>query len=602
MIRNAGIHRTGVRSSLSGGRSRLEPARGVGRALAAALALIAARPLPPPAAAELAGPLVAMEQTDGGPAALATPVALADSTAGPPADTVIVVPPQSLDGLPIGVIEIEPHTIYDPVPAGRLRAFYRVANRLHVRTRRSTVRSQLLFRPGDPWSEARARELARNLRSLSFLLPTRIEPQRTGDSVTVRVATRDLWTTSPEFNFESSGGHRYGAIAFTDRNVLGLGKLLSFAWRHDPVGISQDLSYIDPDVYGSHAQLELTAGNGSGGATKRVGLGVPFWALETRHSYDGSWSRSTSDAVLYDRASEVARIQQKLDETELWWGHGGWTDSTIRRFTYALLVRDKRLGPTVQTGAVPAPPEFGGGASPPQRLRRLDVEMRLWRPSYIERTDVELMGTTEDFDVGSSLRLKVGYAPGWFGGEEEGYTRVHMDRGVSTRFGFGLAQGSIESRLRRSPHDLLGRVDARWIQQSTDRGTLVASAQGVAGLHTERDFQLILGGLNGLRAYPVQAIAGRRLWRLNAEQRWKVADVLGELLSVGAVAFADGARGWGPGAAGSGWFVDSGIGLRFTVPQWTFGRVLRLDLAWPVTPTRDGRRQPVVSFGSSQAF
>ena len=57
--------------------------------------------------------------------------------------------------------------------------------------------------------------------------------------------------------------------------------------------------------------------------------------------------------------------------------------------------------------------------------------MRLWRPSYIERTDVELMGTTEDFDVGSSLRLKVGYAPGWFGGEEEGYTRVHMDRGVS---------------------------------------------------------------------------------------------------------------------------------------------------------------------------
>src|SRR2546422_10885277 len=89
-----------------------------------------------------------------------------------------------------------------------------------------------------------------------------------------------------------------------------------------------------------------------------------------------------------------------------------------------------------------------------------------------------------------------------------------------------ISQGSIEGRLRRSPHDLLGRMDARWIQQSTDRGTLVASAQGVAGLHTERDFQLILGGLNGLRAYPVQAIAGRRLWRLNAEQRWKVADVL----------------------------------------------------------------------------
>jgi hypothetical protein len=28
----------------------------------------------------------------------------------------------------------------------------------------------------------------------------------------------------------------------------------------------------------------------------------------------------------------------------------------------------------------------------------------------------------------------------------------------------------------------------------------------------------------------------------------------------------------------------------------------RLDVAWPVSPTRDGRRQPVLSFSSTQAF
>jgi len=41
------------------------------------------------------------------------------------------------------------------------------------------------------------------------------------------------------------------------------------------------------------------------------------------------------------------------------------------------------------------------------------------------------------------------------------------------------------------------------------------------------------------------------------------------------------------------------VARRYGVP---LGRVLRFDLAWPVNPTRDAKRQPVVSFGSSQAF
>ena len=179
---------------------------------------------------------------------------------------------------------------------------------------------------------------------------------------------------------------------------------------------------------------------------------------------------------------------------------------------------------------------------------------------------------------------------------------MRLEQGVSTRFGFGLAQGSIETRLRRSPREMLQAVDARWVSRSFARHTLVLAAEGISGLEMDKDFQLVVGGLNGLRAYPVQAVAGRRLWRLNGEDRWKVPGVFGDLLSLGAVAFTDAARAWGPGSSTSEWFVDSGVGVRLSAPQWTFGRVLRADVAWPVTPTRDGRRLPVVTFGSSQAF
>jgi hypothetical protein len=39
-----------------------------------------------------------------------------------------------------------------------------------------------------------------------------------------------------------------------------------------------------------------------------------------------------------------------------------------------------------------------------------------------------------------------------------------------------------------------------------------------------------------------------------------------------------------------------------SLPQWSLGQVLRIDVAWPIEPTRDGQRQPILSFGSGQAF
>ncbi len=61
-------------------------------------------------------------------------------------------------------------------------------------------------------------------------------------------------------------------------------------------------------------------------------------------------------------------------------------------------------------------------------------------------------------------------------------------------------------------------------------------------------------------------------------------------------------RAWGAGAAGSTWFHDGGVGLRLGFPQIGLAQVVRLDLAWPLQPTVDGGRRPVLSIGSSQAF
>jgi hypothetical protein len=180
--------------------------------------------------------------------------------------------------------------------------------------------------------------------------------------------------------------------------------------------------------------------------------------------------------------------------------------------------------------------------------------------------------------------------------------RVSADAGTANRFGFGWVRSSVSSRLRRDFREVFTGVDARWMVPSHSRHVLVANANGIIGENTERDFEVVVGGLNGLRAYPIHQVAGRRMLRLNLEQRWLVARNVRDLFALGIVTFADAAKAGGPGSGGAGLYAAGGAGVRLSFPRWSPAQIVRVDLSWPISPTRDGQRIPVLTFGSSQAF
>ena len=125
---------------------------------------------------------------------------------------------------------------------------------------------------------------------------------------------------------------------------------------------------------------------------------------------------------------------------------------------------------------------------------------------------------------------------------------------------------------------------------------------GALAYRPARDFQYVVGGLNGLRAHGVHALAGDKLVRLNAESRWVLAHNYFQLLSIGAAGFWDSARTWGPGSADQPWQHDVGVGLRLSAPHSALNQVVRIDLAWRVSPRGVRPDGAVFSFGSSQAF
>ncbi len=504
-----------------------------------------------------------------------------------------------LERAPIGRIVVQPGNVYDHDPDAPLASVRRLANRLHVRTRPATVRNELLFSTGEPWTAHAAEETARNLRGLDYLVPERIEARPEGDSVSVTVVTRDLWTTSPELNVETVGGTRTGSWGLAERNLFGFGKSVCFLYAQGSTAISRSLTYDDPNLSGSRVRLHLGFSRSVEGTGRSFDVGRPFYAEETPRSWDVAAQAATSVAHLYQDGREIASFDQRLEGFLL---ARGWRlpgDSTIVRLTGSFELLDRRYGPSRLAPGAPA--EFAGGEENDRR-RMLGADLLLWRPRYLELEEVDRWDRVEDFDVGPSVRLKAAVAPRALGSTvDEGLVQAQLACGLERALGFGWMRAGAESRLRRRPLDQYGYVEGRWYLVSA-RHTLVLAGLGQAEAHASRPWQLVVGGLNGLRAFPAQALAGRRLWRLNVEERWLATPREWDLLRAGTAVFYDAARAWGPGAAGTGWFQDAGFGVRLGFPQVGLAQVVRVDLAWPIEPTLGGRREAVLSIGSSQAF
>ena len=500
-------------------------------------------------------------------------------------------------------IVLEPHDVFDPAPSGRLHGAYELVNALHIRTRPGTLRTAVVLQDGKLWTRAAADETMRKLRALGYLLPEPLQYATVGaDSVDVRVVTHDNWTTSPELNLESAGGQKYGAFSFTERNLLGLGTSVSLSYRQDPAGISRLASVTDNALFGSHARASVTAGNGASGDDRGVELLQPFWSEAATHSAGGHWNRSHADIQLFAFGRKAADFRRRTEETELLWGTGHRTaDGLVQRLALTFVAIDREFAPSVLQPGAPTP--FAGGTES-LRIRRVAGEMRLWHPRYLVRRGVEQIDRDEDFDVGPQFGFKVGFAPQAFGStRNEGYARLRLDLGADRgHAGFGILRASAETRLVDGFRESLGELHARWVQQPCRNGSLVFGAVMVAGDRMPRDFQLTLGGLTGLRAFPVRELSGTEVWRLNGEFRYAALREYLHLVSFGAAAFWDAGRAWGPGAEDEPWHHDAGLGLRLSLPHSTVNTVARFDIAWPVAPSIDGHHDPVFSFGSGQSF
>lgn len=491
-------------------------------------------------------------------------------------------------GAVIGEIRIVVGDVFDTGVEGESGWLYRTANKLHINTRESVVRDQLLFKPGEPYRHRVVLETERLLRSNDYLYDASINAVAyDGHAVDLEVRTRDVWTLNPGFSFSRKGGENTWGAQIEEDNLLGTGRALDFEWQSDVDRESFGVSYFDPHFRHSFTRLGVAYIDADDGSTKLLQVNRPFYALDVRRAggvYLLEYERNEPRYVLGD---EVGEFQHRGEHYEAYAGisrglEGRWA----RRWTAGLTYERNRFDVD--------PNEPLGGPLPPDReLAYPWIGFDLVEDSFQERVNQDQIRRTEDVLVGLRASVKVGYADEGLGSDRDALVAsASVQDGADLRpgmslFGFISASGRIESG--ELVNGLLS-AEGRFYWETSKYSKFFASVSGAAAEQLDQELQLTLGGDNGLRGYPLRYQAGTSRALLTLEQRYYTKWYPFRLFHVGAAAFVDVGRTWGTdvtGAESLGLLRDVGLGLRLGSSRSSFGNVVHIDLAFPLDGDED---------------
>ena len=486
-------------------------------------------------------------------------------------------------GAVVGRITVIPGDIFDLSIEGENGWLYRTANKLHMNTRASVIREQLLFETGDRYSDRVVQETERNLRANSYLNEATIVPVAyDGRNVDLEVRTRDTWTLNPGVNFSRAGGENEYALQIREKNLLGRGQSLELEWQSDVDRDALTLSFSDPHLLKNFTRLAVAYSDASDGSTKYFNLDRPFYALDTRWSAGTLLTDSEFDVDRWALGKRVGKFETQAQYYQV---NGGWSaglqDGWVRRWTYGATYQQNDFEP------VPGAP-LGGPLPADRKFVYPWVGFELLQDSFQERVNQDQIRRTEDVLVGFNGWARLGLATESFGSATDAVlASAYASDGKDlspTQSLFGSAWASARYEHGEIRNGILG-AEVRYYLQTSARSKFFADLSGTVTEQLDQDQQLTLGGDTGLRGYPFAYQAGTAKALLTLEQRYYTNWYPFRLFHVGAAAFFDMGRTWGTDVTGQesdGLLKDVGIGLRLGSSRSSFGNVIHIDLAFPL--------------------
>ena len=487
-------------------------------------------------------------------------------------------------GARIGAVTLRVEPIFDPSDEREARSLFRVADRLHMDTRASTLRAHLLFEPGDPYSQRVLDETARKLREQRYIREPVVRPVAFHDGVVdVEVLVHDVWSTNPGASFGRTGGANSSGFEFEELNLFGFGKQVSLGFKKNTDRTSYTARWHDPSVWGSRWQDTVAITRSDDGRGYELGLERPFYSLDARWSAGFSAVQDSGTDRVYALGETIAEYQRDTNAFDV---HFGWSSGLHEGYAHRWIAGFRRENaefaaePAAQsaTALVPRGREL---AFPYLRFESLQDDFETTR-------NHDQIARTEDLYFGRRFAVELGWAAPAFGADRSAaLLSAQASRGFRLAHERSLFVSSeLSGRLENgAPADTLLSSQLRYYRPTGARSMFFAALSGALGSKLDADHGLVLDGQFGLRGYPLHYQTGSSRALLTFEERLFTNWSLWRIAQVGGAVFFDAGRTSGASVGGGeslGTLTDVGFGLRLGNSRSALANVLHLDVAFPL--------------------
>ena len=503
-------------------------------------------------------------------------------------------PPEEIEGIPsdavlerehavIGAVLVDNQNIFNLDDPKDDKKIFRLADDLHYRTRASVIRSQLLFKPGDPYSRNKVQESERLLRADSYFYDAWIRPVRYQDGkVDLKVTTKDVWTLNPGFNFSRSGGANSTGLKLEESNLLGTGAGLKVSYSNTVDRSGSSIEMTDKHAFNTWTSVDLAYGNFSDGHVRLLNITRPFYSLDTHNA----GSLAVLDAIqidpLYDRGELVDQFQDAHKLLQAYYGwSAGLVNNWVQRWSFGVTYDEHNFERVSNadgtTNLLPAD----------RRFNYPFIEWDLVQNDFLKLWNHDQIGRTEDYQLGVTASVRLGWADTTFGSTTDALMmNASANRGFRLGVSTLLLASDFSGRLQQGTlHNGLLDGSVRYYVEQSKNWLFFSTINGTKGWNLDLDDQILLGGDNGLRGYPLRYQGGTARALMSVEQRYFTDWYPFRLFRVGGAIFYDMGRTWGtaPLAQPSlGLLKDAGFGLRFGNSRSGLGNVIHVDLAFPL--------------------
>jgi hypothetical protein len=505
-------------------------------------------------------------------------------------------------GAVIGDIRVDTDNIFDLDNPREDNFLFRAANALHIKTRPWLIRRLLLFKSGERLSRRRIDETERLIRANSSVYDVAIRPVRYENGVVdLEVRTRDTWTLQPSVKLSRSGGATTGGFSVKESNLAGTGTMLDLSRAKDVDRTGTQIGLSHQHLFDGWTSIAASRARFSDGSSTALSVDRPFYALETTWAAGasaGSFDRSDS---LYQNGNVVGRFRHRQHAGQAYagWSPGlvdGWTHRYSAGLSYS---EDRYAADPTEPPPAPIPAD--------RTLAGPFVRYEVVEDDYLQVENRDRIRRPEYLAMGFQSSVQLGRSLGAFGATDDPWqVAVSVSKGFrAPANGQVFASMSYSAQYGSSVGDVrsLG-VATRYFAPQTGGLLLYLAASANTVKTPNFSDEILLGGDNGLRGYPLRYQRGTRSALFTVEERYYSDLYLFQLFRVGAAVYYDLGRAWGsqlPNAT-PGWLSDVGFGLRFLNARTSFGNVLHIDIALPVHRTDAGIKRGQLLIVTAQTF